>query len=64
MIAKYVEKGSMASLIAAPVKRSTIVFTQMMVLVSGVFLLIVYSTILEIVVSQSSFRENSPLENF
>lgn len=55
LIAKYVEQGSMASLIAAPVKRSTIVFTQMMVLVSGVFLLIVYSTILEIVVSQSSF---------
>lgn len=56
LIAKYVEKGSMASLIAAPVKRYTIAFTQMMVLINGVFLLIAYSTVLEIVVAQSSFH--------
>lgn len=44
LIAKYVDKGSMVSLVAAPVKRRTIAFTQMTVLVSGILLLICYST--------------------
>lgn len=47
LIARYVDKGSMLSLIAAPVKRCTIAFTQMSVLISGIVLLIFYSTILE-----------------
>ena len=40
LIAKYVDKGSMVSLIAAPVKRHIIAFTQMKVLVSGILLLV------------------------
>ena len=48
LIAKYVDKGSMVSLAAAPVKRRTIAFTQMSVLASGVLLLILYSTIVEL----------------
>lgn len=55
LIAKYVEKGSMASLIAAPVKRRTIAFTQMSVLISGILLLIFYSTIIELICAESSF---------
>lgn len=55
LVAKYVDKGSMASLLAAPVKRRTIAFTQMNVLVSGIFLLIFYSTIIELICSGSSF---------
>ena len=42
LIAKYVDKGSMASLAAAPVKRRTIALTQMKVLISGIVLLILY----------------------
>ena len=38
LIAKYVDKGSMVSLVAAPVKRRTIACTQMSVLLSGVLL--------------------------
>ena len=49
LIAKYIDKGSMVSLVAAPVKRSTVAFTQMAVLVSGVVLLVIYSTALEAV---------------
>ena len=45
LIAKYVDKGSMVSLVAAPVKRHIIAFTQMKVLISGILLLVFYSTI-------------------
>lgn len=44
LIARYVDKGSMLSLVAAPVKRCTIAFTQMSVLISGIVLLIFYSS--------------------
>ncbi|MCI8416289.1 MAG: ABC transporter permease subunit [Lachnospiraceae bacterium] len=55
LIAKYVEKGSMALLVAAPVKRRAIAFTQMKVLVSGIFLLIFYSTMVEFLCAESGF---------
>lgn len=55
LIAKYVDRGSMVSLAAAPVKRRTIAFTQMMVLVSGTLLLICYITILEFICAESGF---------
>ncbi|MCI9313249.1 MAG: ABC transporter permease, partial [Erysipelotrichaceae bacterium] len=55
LIAKYVDKGSMASLVGAPVKRRTIAFTQMEVLVSGILLLIFYSTIVELICAKSGF---------
>ncbi|MDE6993537.1 MAG: ABC transporter permease [Lachnospiraceae bacterium] len=55
LIAKYVDKGSMALLTAAPVKRRTIAFTQMKVLISGIVLLILYSTGLELVCAGSGF---------
>ena len=47
----------MAVLVAAPTKRRTIVCTQLAVLVSGVVLLIAYSTILELVVANAQFPE-------
>ena len=55
LIAKYVDNGSMVVLTAAPVKRRTVAFTQMTVLISGVLLLMVYSTILELICAQLSF---------
>lgn len=55
LIARYVDKGSMLSLIAAPVKRCTIAFTQMSVLISGIVLLIFYSTILELTCAAKGF---------
>ena len=55
LIAKYVDKGSMVSLVAAPVKRRTIAFTQVKVLVSGILLLGFYSTIVELICAESGF---------
>ena len=55
LLAKYVDKGSMVSLVAAPVKRRTIAFTQMIVLVSGVLLLVLYSTIVELICAETGF---------
>lgn len=54
LIAKYVDRGSMVSLTAAPVKRRTIAFTQMVVLVSGILFLVIYSTVLQIICSEVS----------
>lgn len=57
LIARYVDKGSMVTLAAAPVKRRTVAFTQTGVLVSGILLLVLYSTVLELVCAESSFPE-------
>jgi ABC-2 type transport system permease protein len=55
LIAKYVDRGSMVSLVAAPVKRTAVALTQMAVIASGVFILLVYTTTLEIICAESSF---------
>ena len=55
LIAKYVDKGSMALLAAAPVKRRAIAFTQMMVLVGGILLLVLYTTMLELICAAGGF---------
>lgn len=55
LVAKYVDKGSMVSLVAAPMKRWKIVFTQMSVLLSGILILILYATGLELFIAQSNF---------
>ena len=49
LVARYVDRGSMATLLAAPVKRRTVALTQMAVLLTGIVLLIAYTTVLEIV---------------
>lgn len=55
LVAKYVDRGSMVSLAAAPVKRWNIVFTQMSVLISGILLLVLYATGLELFVAEANF---------
>lgn len=55
LIAKHVDQGSMVALVAAPVKRLTVAFTQMLVLVSGIFLLVAYATCLEYTIAEISF---------
>jgi len=51
LVAKQVDGGAMAYLLAAPVSRARILFTQLLVLLSGVALLVAYATILGIAVS-------------
>lgn len=55
LIAKYVDNGAMVSLVAAPVKRVTIVVTQMAVLISGILFLVAYGTLLEVICAEKDF---------
>ncbi|MGI6745511.1 MAG: ABC transporter permease subunit [Acutalibacteraceae bacterium] len=62
LIAKYVDRGSMVNLLAAPVKRRSIAFTQMKVLASCIFLLLAYITVLQIIVAQVRFQGELNIE--
>lgn len=55
LVAKYVDRGSLVTLLAAPVKRRTIAVTQMSVMLSGIVLLMLYITGLEMIVAEISF---------
>lgn len=55
LIAGYVDRGSMAYLLAAPVKRRNVAVTQMTVLVSGIVILVVYITALELAAARWMF---------
>jgi ABC-2 type transport system permease protein len=55
LVAKYVDRGSMVTLLTAPVKRSTIILTQISVLLTGIFFLDAYITILEILCAELQF---------
>lgn len=57
LIARYIDRGSMVSLVAAPVKRRTVACTQLAALVSGILLLVLYSTALELVCAAVSSPE-------
>lgn len=54
LVAKYMDDQSMTALVAAPVKRRTIAFTQMKVLCTGIFVLTAYVTVLQLVVAGAS----------
>ena len=55
LVARYIDQGSMVYLAAAPVKRRAIAATQMLVLLSGILLLTIYTTVLEAVTAQMLF---------
>ena len=55
LVARYVDKGGMASLLAAPVRRSKIVTTQAAVLMTGIVSFIVFITVLELITTSVSF---------
>lgn len=59
LIAKYVDRGSMVTLMAAPVKRRTIACTQMCVLLSGIALLVLWATGLQLLICRVSFPEEA-----
>ncbi len=54
LIARYADKGSMVTLLAAPVKRRTVALTQMSVLISGILLLIIFASALELTIAETS----------
>lgn len=55
LIAKYTDNNSMVTLLSAPIKRRTIATTQLLVLISGILLLIIYISGLEIVIAEINF---------
>lgn len=55
LIARHVDQGSMTYLLAAPVKRETVAFTQMKVLATGIFTLVIYTMIIGIITSEIVF---------
>lgn len=56
LITRHIDKGSMAYLLASPNKRSTIVITQIKVLVISLFILILFCTTLGIIISEAMFK--------
>lgn len=55
LVAKYVEDGSMVSLLAAPVSRGAVAFTQAAVLTSGILFLALYGSALEWACASANF---------
>ena len=55
LIAKYVDRGSMVTLLAAPVKRRTVAFTQMVTLVTCITALVAYITAVQLAASEAQF---------
>ena len=64
LMARYIDKGSMAYLLATPHKRSDIFITQLCVLLSGVIGLIVYSVVLILGCSSMMFHESIDIAKF
>lgn len=64
LIAKYIEKGSMAYLLNTHYSRTQIIFTQLVVLLIGLFILICYSTGLIIFVSNLMFEGEMEIIKF
>lgn len=55
LVARYVERGSMACLLAAPVRRSAIALTQAAALITGTVVLVGYVTALELAACRAYF---------
>ena len=55
LIAKYTDNGSMVSLLASNVSRVKIALTQLLSLITSIIIIIIYSTILEIITANILF---------
>jgi ABC-2 type transport system permease protein len=55
LIAQHIDRGSMATLLAAPISRSKVILTQIASLISGIFILLLFITVLEIAVTAIQF---------
>lgn len=64
LIANPVDQGSMAYLLSAPVKRSSAIITQILVLLTGLTLLLAYFTLLIISVSAGYFPGELDIPKF
>ncbi len=64
LIVRHIDRGSMTYLLSAPVKRETVAFTQMKVMTTGLFVLVLYATLLGIVNCEISFPGELDIRKF
>ena len=64
LVARYVDRGSMAYLLASPIKRGKLIFTQMKILCGALFLLVAYVTILSLLVGEMMFPGEMDVAKF
>lgn len=64
LVAKQVDKGSMAYLLATPNKRSKIIFTQLVYLLISITLLIIFVFLLGLILSNSLFNGRLNVKTF
>jgi len=64
LVARHIDRGSMTYLLASPVKRETVAFTQMKVMVTGLFALIFYATLFGIVNCEISYPGELAIKEF
>lgn len=57
LLAKYASSGAMSYLLAAPVRRRSIIFTQISALITGIVLLTLFATGLEIGIAEHFFPD-------
>ena len=62
LVARYIDKGSMAYLLATPRSRFSVIITQLIVLLGGLLILVVYVTGLILMSGQIMFDELIPLK--
>lgn len=64
LVARYVDRGSMAYLLATPNKRTKIITTQAIVMILSLLCIVVYTTVLVIVCSNMMFNEEIDIAKF
>lgn len=64
LVARYVDKGAMAYLLSAPVKRRQIAVTQLLYLVLSILLLVLYIVVVVIFTSESLFKGELEIKQF
>lgn len=64
LIVRHIDRGSMTYLLSAPIKRETVAFTQMKVMVTGLFALVFYATLLGIINCEISFPGELDIRKF
>lgn len=64
LMAKYIDRGSLAYLLASPHKRSSVAFTQIVNMIINLALLVLYVTLLGIGVSQLMFKGELDIPKF
>lgn len=64
LLSRYIDKGSMAYLLATHQSRLKIVMTQLVVLLTGILILVAYTTVFILFISHMMFEEVIPLGEF